>query len=363
MVTKLLERAIEIEGLLRIIRDGNPMPETYTLLSNKAVELAEEAMLLEERAPLTEPDTEPLPTTEAEPEINGDPESEPEINDAPVTEPEHEIEGAQATEPTPDINDVKQIEPEPDIEPEPEVNPDVTIPNIQKEASLIVMDPTFSEMDKIEKAIPPTIVMIEDSEDASSKNEEIQDDLPETDEVIVDFSEVKTSAASKPAINTSALYSDNDEDEDDILLSFDEEEEKFTPEDTTPKDKKTVGEIDKDTSEGKEESVIEIKVEESKEVPAEKDIEIINDDKEKKSVKKPNKLKSAFSLNDRFLYSREIFDGKMKMFDSTLDFIEDIENFSVIEDFFYNEMELDPDNPSVISFMDILRPHFINDKL
>lgn len=209
MVTKLLERAIEIEGLLRIIRDGNPLPETYTLLSNKAVELAEEAMLLEERSHVTNQETEPKQTTESETGI------------------------------------------------------------------------------------------VDDS---------------------------------------------SEEDEDDILLTFDDDEEKPGTEDTI------------------EEPLIEIKEEEPKEDDSEKDIELINEENEKKSTKMPTKLKSAFSLNDRFLYSREIFDGKMKMFDSTLEFIEDIDNFSVIEDFFYNEMELNPDNPSVISFMEILRPHFINDK-
>ena len=40
MVTKLLERAIEIEGLLRVVRDGKPLPETFSLLNEKAIELA-----------------------------------------------------------------------------------------------------------------------------------------------------------------------------------------------------------------------------------------------------------------------------------------------------------------------------------
>ena len=302
MVTKLLERAIEIEGLLRIIRDGNPLPETYTMLSNKAVELAEGVMLLEERAPLTE-------------------------------------------------------------------STDETITTAQKGESLIVMtqDTSGSEfkVDKIEDTTPPAIDMIEEGEPLATENEEIQDDLSETDEGIVDFSETNTPEVSTNTLNTDVQFTENEEDEDDILLTF--EEEGSRPEESIPMDN-NVGEAAKDTSEGKEESdvdteksVIEIKEEEPEDVAMKEDIEIINDDKEKKPAKKPAKLKSAFSLNDRFLYSREIFDGKMKMFDSTLEFIEDIDNFSVIEDFFYNEMELDPENPSVISFMEILRRHFIND--
>ena len=75
-------------------------------------------------------------------------------------------------------------------------------------------------------------------------------------------------------------------------------------------------------------------------------------------VKRQKKLKSAFSLNDRFLYARELFEGNMKMFDSTLDFIEGIEDYSIIEDYFYNELEWDPENGAVASFMEILRPQF-----
>lgn len=66
-------------------------------------------------------------------------------------------------------------------------------------------------------------------------------------------------------------------------------------------------------------------------------------------------LRSAFSLNDRFLYSRELFDGDMKMFDSTLRQLEGIEDFSVVEDYFYNEMDWNPEDEYVKSFMETLR--------
>lgn len=69
-------------------------------------------------------------------------------------------------------------------------------------------------------------------------------------------------------------------------------------------------------------------------------------------------LKSVFSLNDRYLYSRELFGGNMKMFDATLDFLEGVENFSDIEDYFFNELEWDPDNTTAETFLETLRPHF-----
>ena len=112
-------------------------------------------------------------------------------------------------------------------------------------------------------------------------------------------------------------------DEDDIMLAFDVEEE--------------------DTK-GPEIYMAE-ETESAEETPA-------------KSFKRKTKLKSVFSLNDRFLYARELFDGNMKMFDSTLDFIEDIEEYSLIEDYFYSELEWDPENLHVATFMEILRPQF-----
>lgn len=70
-------------------------------------------------------------------------------------------------------------------------------------------------------------------------------------------------------------------------------------------------------------------------------------------------LKSAFSLNDRFLYSRELFDGDMKMFDSTLKQLEGIEDFNVVEDYFFNELDWDKDNQQVKSFIERLKQCYI----
>lgn len=86
---------------------------------------------------------------------------------------------------------------------------------------------------------------------------------------------------------------------------------------------------------------------------------IFSDNKEKEhSTSEKKCLKSIFSLNDRYLYSRELFGGDMKMFDTTLGFIEGVEYFSDIEDYFYNELEWDPDNNVAATFLDTLRPHY-----
>lgn len=89
------------------------------------------------------------------------------------------------------------------------------------------------------------------------------------------------------------------------------------------------------------------------------DIFISADIEEEEEIHPAKKnLKSAFSLNDRYLFSRELFDGNMKMFDATLKFLEGIENFADIEDYFYNELQWNPDNANVAAFLEILRPLF-----
>lgn len=69
-------------------------------------------------------------------------------------------------------------------------------------------------------------------------------------------------------------------------------------------------------------------------------------------------IKAYFSLNDRFLYARELFDGSMKTFDSTLKFLEGVSDYTTVEDYFYNELDWDRDNEYVKSFMDILKSKF-----
>ncbi len=110
-------------------------------------------------------------------------------------------------------------------------------------------------------------------------------------------------------------------DEDDIMLFLDEEESGGTEKDTIDKTKiaSSIG------------------------------------DRQIHDIKNTGNLKSYFSLNDRFLYSRELFNNNMKAFDSTLKSLEGVKDFSVIEDYFYNELDWDRENPTVKSFMEKLR--------
>ena len=236
MVTRMLEKAIEIEGLLRIIRDGKPLSETYTLLNSKTAEIAEMAATLAAEA------------------------------------------GTPAAE-TPDADFI--MAPPEQIQTKPEV---------------LFIDNEFIQKDD------PTGIAIESPAD-------LKEDASDT-------------AAEDLAL----------EEEDDILLSFEDITEDTTKEMTS------------------ERSVLK------QEEPTD------NQDKassERKAQKRQQiKLKAVFSLNDRFLYSRELFEGSMNMFDSTLDFLEGLDDFSVIEEYFYNELDWNREDSNVISFMERIKPFF-----
>lgn len=310
----MLERAIVIEGLLRIIRDGNPLPETYTLLSNKLVELAEEAMMLEERAAAKDLE---------------------ESSDAKIEHQQNHFEEAQSTNMHEDAEEMTSEKEEENYEESAE---EEIIDSIRKEVPteipVIVMtnDPnetTEEQKRKSTNSSQPIVISMDaetSSKENTSKETEMTESLSEAEDEIESIADVEVKISRETeTYNRPAAFPEIAEEEDDILFNFEEDDD------------------------------IGVK-NESKNQVEEPNQKIVKN--ETAGVKRQKKLKSAFSLNDRFLYARELFEGNMKMFDSTLDFLEGIEDYSIIEDYFYNELEWDPENGAVASFMEILRPQF-----
>lgn len=244
MIDGMLDKAIEIEGLIRIIRDGEPSEEVYGLLKRKAIELLED---IEQRAKSKEQRTKDREQRAIRTENVG------ELPDAAV-----------------------EMEEEADV----------------------MMGFAEDEVTKAETQLE-TSDYIKDSEEKDSEWENAKRENPEN--VAADLKSTS--------------------DEDDIMLFLDEDESKESEKDTTDKAKiaSSIGE------------------------------QQINDGKG------ASNLKSYFSLNDRFLYSRELFDNNMKAFDSTLKSLEGVRDFSAIEDYFYNELDWDRENPTVKSFMEKLK--------
>lgn len=305
MVTSMLEKAIEIEGLLRIIRDGNPLPETYILLNIKAAELAEQATCLEERAGTPEPETVQADFVMAPPETPAP--SIPEVTftvEHPLIMEEKLV---ASTEITPDLT---------------EENPETAADDL----SLIEEDDILLTFDD---PVDFSISTLPAKEEAKAPEEEVVS-IPQTDE-----------AEDAPNEET------KEDTEDEGHIEREQPEEQTEDAETEEQELTILAEEAVAPTEGQPHAGTTHEA--SFPVDASKLIQ---------QPKRQIKLKSAFSLNDRFLYARELFEGNMKMFDSTLEFIEGIEDYSIIEDYFYSELEWDPENSHVAAFMDILRPHF-----
>lgn len=301
MVTSMLERTIEIEGLLRIIRDGNTLPETYKLLTSKTADLAECAMLLElearERIDKEKPKAQiEFHSPKEEGIISAVSDNIPERQEIAVEDEETEVPTDSVS--VEEVTEVSVSETEDISE-----NEETDIPEERQEESL-----ENEETDVPEEEEETEVPEEEESQDFA-ENEDIE--MPEEEEL------------------------GND---DEILFNLEEEDDSIIFEPPV-----------------KEESTLEIDLTDNVATKVNADIDKI---KQTPVKKRETRIKSAFSLNDRFLYSRELFDGNMKMFDSTLDFLEGIDEYPIIEDYFYSELEWDPENRYVATFMDILRPFF-----
>ena len=267
----MLEKAIEIEGLLRIIRDGQPLPETYQLLNDKAGRLSEQAaaLLADSATP------QPQPSRDSSDFV---------MASACVETPKPKV-------------DFSDPEPTPKEEP-------------------------MSQSPEVSVSIAGSI----------GEMGEDDIDLTEEDDILLSFDDGSDSAQAASRASLSATDSESDLPETPEEESLHSGEKTSFIEDQEPEKE---GEADKDEASGGQ-----------------------SETKTPAPARRQLKLKSVFSLNDRFLYSRELFEGNMKMFDSTLEFIEGIEDYSIIEDYFYSELDWDPENRDVAAFMEILRPHF-----
>ncbi len=66
------------------------------------------------------------------------------------------------------------------------------------------------------------------------------------------------------------------------------------------------------------------------------------------------KVLKAFTLNDRFRFTRELFDGNEADFSDTLRLLADMDSYAEAEDYLYNDMMWDSGAPGVADFMAVL---------
>ncbi len=68
-----------------------------------------------------------------------------------------------------------------------------------------------------------------------------------------------------------------------------------------------------------------------------------------------NDVKSAFTLNDKFRFSRELFGNSQAQYNDALNMINAMHSFDEAEDYFYNDLEWNAENPDVEDFMHIVK--------
>lgn len=74
-------------------------------------------------------------------------------------------------------------------------------------------------------------------------------------------------------------------------------------------------------------------------------------------VKTEISLKKAFTVNDRFRFIRELFDGNAEDMAQTVALIESMGNLADAEDFLFNDLMWDRNNPMAAEFVEILSHH------
>lgn len=72
-------------------------------------------------------------------------------------------------------------------------------------------------------------------------------------------------------------------------------------------------------------------------------------------------LRKLFHLNDTFRFRRHLFAGSQEDFDASLCIVSEFTDFAQAEDYFYNDLQWDPEQPEVIDFMTIIRK-YINER-
>lgn len=69
-------------------------------------------------------------------------------------------------------------------------------------------------------------------------------------------------------------------------------------------------------------------------------------------------IRNYFTINDKYLFRREVFDGDEQAFEDTLDLFEAMHSFAEAEEYFYDDLMLDRENEDVKAFMSIVQNYF-----
>lgn len=81
---------------------------------------------------------------------------------------------------------------------------------------------------------------------------------------------------------------------------------------------------------------------------------------EKLAIQNTRDLRTAFTINDRFRFKRELFGNKDTELADALNMISAMSSFAEVQEYFFEDLEWDKDNPEVIDFLKIISNYFNN---
>ncbi len=71
-------------------------------------------------------------------------------------------------------------------------------------------------------------------------------------------------------------------------------------------------------------------------------------------------IRKTMTLNDKFLFKRELFGGNDAELNDTLELLASMHSFDEATEYIYDDLQWDSENPTVKDFMDIIKSYFNN---
>lgn len=108
----------------------------------------------------------------------------------------------------------------------------------------------------------------------------------------------------------------------------------------------------------KPETIIEIEKKESAIVHENLQAETVEIVGNNLSSQKISDIQSAIGINDRFLFTRELFENNIEEYNSAISFVNNSNEFQSILNWMKNEKEWDLEDPTVVQFVEITKRKF-----
>jgi hypothetical protein len=94
------------------------------------------------------------------------------------------------------------------------------------------------------------------------------------------------------------------------------------------------------------------------EVDIVEDDEVEDDSETATEISGAKDIRKLFSINDKFRFKRELFSNRSNDFNDSLDLVTAMHSYAEAEEYFYDDLQWEPDNEDVIEFMNKIQEYF-----